>query len=388
MGYILEHIIEILSGAEKPLSVKEIEKRLKEKGILRPIKKDETIKTNQILRAIGDDNGQQVERLETKPLTFRLNVQSPRQHTANYWWVNHKQTFRNEIRGGYIWSPKVNKNGGRNQSYINLTLVKPGDIVFSFASALIKAVGIVEHRYEEAPVPEEFGTVGEQWNPDGYLVRINWLPLTQPFRPKDHIELLRVLLPTKYSPIQQTGDGNQAIYLAEINNQLGELLLSLLQSNNTDLSFEINDAEKDIEEDNAEKAIKKANIPETEKEQLIKARRGQGIFRSRLSDIEKGCRLTGVTNPAFLVASHIKPWSKSSNEEKLDGNNGLLLSPHADKLFDKGWIGFQDNGDIIIKADVNDVFLAWGLINRNVGSFNRKQMYYLAYHRELFGLNK
>ena len=50
-----------------------------------------------------------------------------------FWWVNHKQTFNQEIGGGYIWSPKEDKNGARNQAYINLTLTKVNDTVFSYA---------------------------------------------------------------------------------------------------------------------------------------------------------------------------------------------------------------------------------------------------------------
>ena len=56
-----------------------------------------------------------------------------------YWWVNHKQTYKAELEGGYIWSPKENQNGARNQTYINLTLVRPGDGVVSYAGAEIRA---------------------------------------------------------------------------------------------------------------------------------------------------------------------------------------------------------------------------------------------------------
>lgn len=80
-----------------------------------------------------------------------------------YWWVNHKQTYSSEIEGGYIWSPKENSNGARNQTYINLTLTKPGDIVFSYADREIKAVGVVSSLYREQPKPSEFGKSGDSW---------------------------------------------------------------------------------------------------------------------------------------------------------------------------------------------------------------------------------
>ena len=61
------------------------------------------------------------------------------QQEIQYWWVNHKQTYKAELEGGYIWSPKENQNGARNQTYINLTLVRPGDVVVSYAGAEIRA---------------------------------------------------------------------------------------------------------------------------------------------------------------------------------------------------------------------------------------------------------
>ena len=86
------------------------------------------------------------------------------------------------------------------------------------------------------------------------------------------------------------------------------------------------------------------DIPETQKSQLIKARRGQGVFRPRVCLIEKKCRITGVSAPQHLRASHIKPWRFSSPNEKLDRNNGLLLSPHIDHLFDHGTLASKQTG--------------------------------------------
>src|SRR5437660_1837590 len=60
-----------------------------------------------------------------------------------YWWVNQNQTFRQEIEGGYLWSPKRNKNGHRNPFYEFMREVAPGDIVFSFYDTRIAALGIV-----------------------------------------------------------------------------------------------------------------------------------------------------------------------------------------------------------------------------------------------------
>jgi len=85
---------------------------------------------------------------------------------------------------------------------------------------------------------------------------------------------------------------------------------------------------------------------ETEREVLAKARIGQGKFRADLvAKWRKGevCALTGLAVPELLVASHIKPWRESSNEERLDPMNGLLLVAHADKLFDRFLLSFEES---------------------------------------------
>lgn len=87
---------------------------------------------------------------------------------------------------------------------------------------------------------------------------------------------------------------------------------------------------------------------ETERQQLSRARLGQGRFRSDLMDDWKGCPLSGITRPDLLRASHIKPWRVSSHRERLDPNNGLLLAVHLDCLFDKGLISFDDDGGLLV----------------------------------------
>jgi 5-methylcytosine-specific restriction protein A len=138
------------------------------------------------------------------------------------------------------------------------------------------------------------------------------------------------------------------------------------------------------EEKDEVEEINNSERTQTQKQRLIDARLGQGKFRKAVVGIEKNCRITGISDIAFLVASHIKPWSKSNDAEKLDGHNGLLLSPHVDKLFDKGFISFSDNGEVLIKDEAKDVFKSWNLQDANVGSFSKKQKEYLAFHRNQY----
>lgn len=301
-----------------------------------------------------------------------------------FWWVNHKQTYSAEVGGGYIWSPKTNNEGRKNQTYINLTLTQPGDVVISYAGGLIKAIGLVAAPCREKSKPSEFGSAGDSWLYAGWEVLIDWELLERPIRPKDYLELIAPLLPTKYSPLQPNLNGNQGCYLASISDELGNLLLSLANGVNPFFADDIEQHQAELEGDAIEAGIKASALENTEKLQLTKARRGQGLFRCRLEQLEPACRVTGVTNKALLIASHIKPWCECDNVERLDGNNGLLLSPHIDKLFDRGWITFTDAGDLLCaEPSIEQALQQWGVeLPLNVGQFNSKQAAFLKYHRD------
>ena len=119
---------------------------------------------------------------------------------------------------------------------------------------------------------------------------------------------------------------------------------------------------------------------------LTEVRTKQELFKRRLIDVEKQCRLTNVMDLRFLRASHIKPWSAcATGGERTDGNNGLLLTPQADLLFDRGWITFENGGALCVAGDLpTDVKERLGLNlkqGRKCGSFNESQHAYLDFHR-------
>lgn len=122
----------------------------------------------------------------------------------------------------------------------------------------------------------------------------------------------------------------------------------------------------------------------TERTALTRARVGQGLFRERLISYWHGCSISAYSRYDILMASHIKPWRNSDNLQRLDVYNGLLLLPNFDKLFDKGYVSFGDNGKIIfsryfpvedrVLLGVND-----SLCLIRVDSGHKP---YLRYHRE------
>lgn len=217
----------------------------------------------------------------------RLRYASFRGDAVAYWWVNHKQTRDHEVRGGYLWSPKRNANGARNTSYENMTRAMPGDIVFSYAHGRIGAIGRVTSLAYSSPKPAEFGSVGDYWSNEGWLLDVDFVQAPKPLRPRDHISAIGPLLPTRHSPIQSNGNGNQGIYLAAISDALGMVLMALLQAQEVrDLSAP---AEYVVERmpdatilEDIQRIESDQTVIETQRIQLTKARVGQGLFRKRV----------------------------------------------------------------------------------------------------------
>lgn len=150
----------------------------------------------------------------------------------------------------------------------------------------------------------------------------------------------------------------------------------------------LNDYQKELKELNEIISTVEANpdIKGEERECLVKQRVNQSIFRERMLErFHKKCVLCGVSNEQLLVASHIKPWSKSKPEEKLSESNGLLLCPNHDKLFDKGYISFSDDGHIMISSQLSEP--DWTPLNVNKDMkisddlISEEVKKYLQYHR-------
>jgi hypothetical protein len=126
-------------------------------------------------------------------------------------------------------------------------------------------------------------------------------------------------------------------------------------------------------------------LPETERESVIKARIGQGIFRKQLLEMWDGCAVTGIKLPEVLRASHIKPWRDSTNAERTNRYNGLLLLPQYDHLFDKKLISFEDDGQIVKSPVLDRIPLSQLGINENdrIRGLTDDHFPFLHYHREL-----
>lgn len=146
-----------------------------------------------------------------------------------------------------------------------------------------------------------------------------------------------------------------------------------------------NKREKELLKDisSIEKGITDSKLEGKERDVIIKVRVNQSEFRQQLLERYQKCCLCSITDKALLIASHIKPWSESESSEKLDVENGFLLCPNHDKLFDSGLISFDDSGKTMISKYLKYDDIRALNINENIliplTEANKK---YLTYHRE------
>ncbi|NNK09927.1 MAG: HNH endonuclease [Flavobacteriaceae bacterium] len=124
----------------------------------------------------------------------------------------------------------------------------------------------------------------------------------------------------------------------------------------------------------------------TERKGLITSRVGQGAYRkSILHRWEYKCAASGYRNTEILIASHIHPWSKANDDERLDVDNGILLSPDYDALFDKHLISFENTGKIILGDRIaSSDYIKLGINgSEKIKNISQGNVFYLERHREL-----
>ena len=145
---------------------------------------------------------------------------------------------------------------------------------------------------------------------------------------------------------------------------------------------ELNDEFNEISE-----IIDEAGQIGLDKTATAKVRVNQSLFRNRLLCRYQKCCISGcgVSEKQLLVASHIKPWCEAEPEERTNVNNGLLLCPNHDKLFDEKWISFDDNGRILISDRLSANDQMFMNVNPNMNIAVTEQMKpFLKHHRDAF----
>jgi hypothetical protein len=124
----------------------------------------------------------------------------------------------------YVWCPQVKKNGSRNIFYEFMRLVRPGDLIFSYAGGVIRGIGTAKSHAYNCPRPDEFGHIGEAWDIKGWRVDVHFVEASVPLPPKDVLDHIEPYIGVLHSPLNANGTGRQSVDFAAIPNELGAFL--------------------------------------------------------------------------------------------------------------------------------------------------------------------
>ena len=148
-------------------------------------------------------------------------------HPMRYWWANQKHAYDEEIACGCLWSRQRRADGSRNPFYENVRLAVPGDVIFAYHDAQIRAIGIVLSKAREATSPF-LGHDGESpAHVEGWLLDVSWLELKRPLAPGGYMSVLAPLLPDVHAPLTPDGRGLQGGRLLEVPDRMARALLQL-----------------------------------------------------------------------------------------------------------------------------------------------------------------
>ena len=165
---------------------------------------------------------------------FRTNV--------NYWWINHGITYKYEIKGNFLLSPKNSKDGSRNHYYDNMAALRPGDQVFSYSKGYLLSFGVVKSLPSTSPRPD-FGNASKNWAESGWLVDATFQDLPNVFQPKNDVNEIKSLMDSKYLPLDRNGDGQGS--LTKLSKDLASYIRSKGKVEQLKIAFMTSDSDEE-----------------------------------------------------------------------------------------------------------------------------------------------
>ncbi|MCJ1908944.1 HNH endonuclease [Planococcus ruber] len=269
----------------------------------------------------------------------------------NAYIVMQGETYQEEKNAGLLWAPETDKAGMVPHSYQRLMEVKKGDRIFHYVKGAIVAISVAKDTFKKERKPYEEGML-ENESAAGYLVPVEYRELENPLLVKDCLVDILPLLPVKYAAFKEDGTGNPG-YLYPCNEELAiELLEGISRLNvyvpeaeQLELAMEV----VRMTEHNPLITL----IAETIMEMKTKIQRGQLQFRKSLLPLwHKECPLCGMDIDAALKAGYAKPWKDSTDAEKINPFNGLLLCSNHEAMFTAGFISFTAGGTLHIAQQI------------------------------------
>lgn len=268
--------------------------------------------------------------------------------------VMQGETYHEERDAGILWTPRIDKSGMVPHSWKRMQELKERDHVFHYVKGHIVAISLITQGCKKGVVP---GGAEE-----AFIAEAVYHDLDFPLAVRDHFDAIQPLLPLKYSPFQEDASGNSG-YLYPCNEELAMKLLEII----TSLNFF---APEEEQLELAIEVVKKsthnplmAMISEMEMEIKEKVRRSKKQFsRSLLNLWHNECPLCGIAIDAALAASYAKPWKDSTDAERLDPHNGILLCANHAALFTSGLIAFTGGGQLHIASRIpEEQYAVYGL---------------------------
>ncbi|MBA5202216.1 HNH endonuclease [Pectobacterium aroidearum] len=291
----------------------------------------------------------------------------------NFFWVNLGTSFKEVKEYGFLWAPKYATNAKgkevKNAGWEPMSKIKSGDVIFCYRDWKVNLILRATSDSYNAGRPEN--RKFSAWEVEGWKVDISYEELASPIDIREFKEEFIELYNDCCHPkvFNKRGLCTQ-IYMSSLSIHAGLYLIDKIEGLELDI------------------LLGEGTKKEYERKILAKARVGQGEYRRDLLDLwEDKCAVTGVDRKDLLIASHIYPWCLSEDEDKINKFNGLLLSPALDRLFDKGLISFNDNGNILIKDTLSDEILCkLGVSNElKISLIKEENKKFLRMHRELYG---
>ncbi|MBD8015455.1 MULTISPECIES: HNH endonuclease [Planococcus] len=268
----------------------------------------------------------------------------------NSYIVMQGDTYQEECAAGVLWTPQVDKSGMVPHSWNRMQELKKGDLVFHYVKGFLVAISRIREDFHKGTKPKHADEQGG--SEPAFIARTAYRELDVPLSIKGSFQEIEPLLPTKYSAFQEDANGNSG-YLYPCNEELAMKFLELISSLNV-FTLEMEQLELSME------VIKKTAhnpllslIAEAELEIKTKMRRGKEQFRESLLPLWNGeCPICGIAIEEVLTATHAKPWKDSSDSERLDPFNGILLCANHASLYSAGYIAFTGGGRLHISSRI------------------------------------
>lgn len=265
--------------------------------------------------------------------------------------VMQGRTYHEEKELGILWSLQQDSAGNPQHFWERMKEIDEGDRIFHYVKGQVVAISVAKSCYREERKPYTIDLPGSE-DEKGYLIETEYHELEKPLTIDDFFDEVLPLLPIKYSPFQENGNGNQG-YLYPCNEELTIKLVELIGDLNI---YEIDEEQLEFVMGTVRRTEHDFLTPilsETEAEAKTKVRLGRQRFRNELLPLWNGkCALCDIVLPELLQASYAKPWKDSTNSERVDPNNGILLCRNHDALYNHGLIAFDGQGKIHISARI------------------------------------